>query len=102
MAPEHSYTLTSQRHLMRRLSPRLQQLNVCLDTDTTACRSLLRRDSIGGYNVCDLRTFSSPLVTAFGLRRLPSNVLVDATGRIRERDIPLDKLESTLRKYGIQ
>lgn len=102
MASEFSFPLTSQRQLMQRLSKKVAQLNICLDVDTTACRRILRRDTIGGYNVCDLRSFDSPLVNAFGLARLPANILVDSIGKIRERDIPNDSLEATLRKYGIE
>ena len=76
----------------------LSNLNICLDPDTTECRRVIRRDTIGGYNVCDLLTFDSPLVRTFGLRALPSNILVDSRGIIRHRDIPLDKLPETLAK----
>ena len=75
-------------------------VNICLDADTIDCMRVLHNDTIVGYNVCDRRSFDSPLVHAFGLRALPSNILVDNRGVIRERDIPIDKLESTLTKYG--
>ena len=102
MAPEFSYPIVSQRHLMRRLSGRLALLNICLDVDTADCRRILRRDTIGGYNVCDLGTFDSPLVRTFGLRKLPANIFVDSIGVIRERDIAVGDLEKTLAKYGLR
>lgn len=102
MASEFSYPLTRQRQLMQRLSNKVEQLNICLDVDTTACRRKLQKDTIGGYNVCDLRSFDSPLVAAFGLARLPANILVDSIGKIRERDIPVDSLEAVLRRHGIK
>lgn len=102
MVPEFSYPLISQRKLMRRLAPQLGQLNICLDTDTTACRRVLKNDTIGGHNICDLRSFDSPLVAALGLARLPANILVDSIGKIRERDIAVADLEKTLLKYGIK
>ncbi|MBP5360399.1 MAG: DUF4369 domain-containing protein [Bacteroidaceae bacterium] len=116
MVPEYIYALTVTNRIVKSrswvsrvespgdiLSPLpsggLPMLNICLDTDTTECRRMLRRDTIAGYNVCDLLTFDSPLVRTLGVRRLPSNILVDASGVIKERDIPIDKLEATLRKY---
>lgn len=103
MAPEHTYLLVASNRVLRRNGQwsiaNGQRLNICLDADTSSCMRTLRRDSIGGYTVCDLRTFESPLVKNFGLRTLPSNIFVDSNGIIRERDISVDKLEATLGKY---
>ena len=99
---EFIYPLRQRRSLMRRLAGRINQLNICLDTDTTRCRQILRADTIGGYNVCDLQSFNSPLVNLFGLKRLPATILVDAKGIIRARDIAPEQLETTLGKYGIR
>lgn len=101
-ANELQYPVINQRHLMRRLSEQLTQLNICLDTDTTACNKVLRTDTIGGYNVCDRLTFDSPLVTLLGVSRLPANILVDARGIILARDIKADQLEQILAKHGIK
>ena len=100
LVPEHTYALTATNRIVKTslLTPNssLLTLNICLDSDTTECRRTLRRDTIAGYNVCDLLTFDSPLVRTFGLRKLPSNILVDSRGIIRHRDIPIDKLAETL------
>ena len=101
MVPEYCYPITATHRVLRKLKLstfnfQLSTLNICLDADTTECRRFLRRDTISGYNVCDLRTFDSPLVRSFGLRGLPSNILVDARGVIQERDIPIADLESRL------
>ena len=100
MVPEYTYALVTTNRLTslhgRGEGVGLSLLNICLDPDTTECRRTLRRDTIAGYNVCDLLTFDSPLVRTFGLRALPSNILVDSRGIIRQRDIPVDKLPETL------
>ena len=101
MTSDHIYPIVNQRHLMRSLSDKIAQLNICLDTDTSSCERVLRNDTIGGYNVCDRLTFNSPLVTVFGLTQVPSNILVDPKGIIRARDIEPGKLENTLRGIGI-
>ena len=101
MVPEYSYALVATNRILKSsmVNGQWSMVNICLDADTTECRRFLRRDTISGYNVCDLRTFDSPLVRSFGLRGLPANILVDASGVIKERDIPIDKLEATLRRY---
>lgn len=101
MSNEFIYPVVNQKQLMRQGTGRLEQLNICLDADTTSCKRILRNDSIRGYNVCDLQTFNSPLVSIFGLKDLPANILVDSLGVIRERDIAPSELEATLRKYHI-
>lgn len=95
------YPVVTQRHLMKRLGGRIEQLNICLDADTAACSRIIRTDSIRGYNICDLQTFNSPLVSLFGLKQLPANILVDSTGVILERDIAPTELEATLSKHNI-
>lgn len=102
MESSHYHPLVSQRHLMRRVAPQIAQLNICVDADTLSCQRVLRTDTIGGYNVCDRQAFSSPLVSTFGLHTLPSNILVDAKGTIRARNITPDKLEETLKSIGIK
>ena len=94
--------LVNQHRLLRRLADRVSQLNICLDADTASCVRVLRADTIGGYNVCDRKSFGSPLVKTFGLGRLPANILVDQRGVVRARDIAPDNLLAELRKIGIQ
>ncbi|MGN1236111.1 MAG: TlpA family protein disulfide reductase, partial [Bacteroidaceae bacterium] len=102
MSSEYIYPVSNQRRLLRKFGNRVAQLNICLDTDTTACCRVLRSDTIKGYNVCDLRSFGSPLVSVFGFRSLPSNILVDSTGVIRGRDIPPAELPKALASLGLK
>lgn len=102
MSNDFIYPVVSPRHLMRRLSSKIAQLNICLDVDTASCQRIIRTDTLGGYNICDRFTFNSPLVGLFGMKQLPANILVDSCGIIRARDINVDKLEATLCKFGIQ
>ena len=98
MAPEHTYLLVASNRVLRRGSASEAHTSQ-IGRRRASCLRTLRRDSIGGYTVCDLRTFESPIVKNFGLRTLPSNIFVDSKGIIRERDISVDKLEATLSKY---
>lgn len=78
---------------------KIEALNICLDTDTTGCLSTIERDSIEGYNICDQQAWESPLVKTFGIRYMPSNILVDKNGVILSRDIPEEDIKDTLKKY---
>jgi len=98
---EFIYPVVTQRRIMKARSASIDQLNICLDADTTSCAKILRIDSIRGYNVCDGQTFNSPLVNIFGLKQLPANILVDANGIIRARDIKPEDLEATLGQFNI-
>lgn len=102
MDNEFRFPLVCQRNLMHRMSDRVAQLNICLDADTSSCMHILRRDTIGGYNVCDGKAFGSPLVKLFGLRRLPANILIDKNGVVKARDIAPDDLETEFHKIGIE
>lgn len=102
MSSEYIYPVSNQRRLLRKFGNRVTQLNICLDIDTTTCCRVLRSDTIKGYNVCDLRSFGSPLVSVFGFRSLPSNILVDSTGVIRGRDIPPAELSKALASLGLK
>lgn len=77
-------------------------LNICVDADSAACHQVVRRDSILGYNVCDCLCFNSPLVLRMGVRQVPANILVDANGIIRARDISAKDLPAALAKIGVK
>ena len=78
---------------------KISVLNICLDTDTIGFRSSIARDSIEGDIVCDMKSWESPLVKIFGVRYLPTNILVDKTGIIIARDIKEEDIIDTLKKY---
>ena len=85
---------SDSRQLLRELHRKLkgsadkwQCLILSLDTDKAALRSELRIDSLVAPTVCDQRAFQSPLFTTLGFHYVPSLMLVDAQGRILQRDI---------------
>ncbi len=77
----------------------VEALNICLNTDTVSALSIIKRDSIDGYNVCDQKAWDSPLVKAFGIRMVPTIILVNKKGIIVERDIKEEDIISTLKEY---
>lgn len=94
--------LRSQKALLRSLSAPVSTLNISLDADSSACRNVIERDSIQGYNVCDCLCFNSPLVLRLGVRQLPANVLVDTKGVIRGRDLDAEDLKAALARMGVR
>lgn len=90
--------MRTQRSVLRRYLDSLQVINISLDADTTETLRRVRTDSIPGYIICDRMSWQSPLVHAFGVRYLPSNILVNRQGRIVGRDMNDKDLESALQK----
>lgn len=62
-------------------------LIVSLDVDRNVLRDRLRTDTISYPVICDRQAFESPLVSKLGLHYVPSCMLVDATGKIVQRDV---------------
>lgn len=90
--------LRTQRSVLRHYLDSMQIINISLDTDTTETLRRVRTDSIPGYIICDRMSWQSPLVHTFGMRYLPSNILVNRQGRIIGRDMNDKDLELALQK----
>lgn len=85
---------SDSRSLLVQLRRKLHTLNgewsclvVSLDVDSKLLRSNLRSDSISYPVVCDRKAFDSPLVNQLGVHYVPSLMLIDAQGRIVQRDV---------------
>ncbi|EJW92114.1 antioxidant, AhpC/TSA family [gut metagenome] len=62
-------------------------LIVSMDLDRNVLRRTLENDSIPYPIVCERKAFNSPLAQRLGLRYVPSLMVVDAEGIIRQRDV---------------
>lgn len=85
---------SDSRSLLVQLRRKLHTLNgkwsclvVSLDVDSKLLRSNLRNDSISYPVVCDKKAFDSPLVNQLGVHYVPSLMLINAQGRIVQRDV---------------
>ncbi len=74
---------------------KINLLHVSLDATTTAAKRTLSNDSTETL-VCDSLMFDSPLVQRFGIRFVPSAIIVDKDGKIVTRDLPIKKLQEKL------
>lgn len=88
------------RRILRPYLKDLKIVNISLDADTIQTRMYVKTDSIPGMNVCDCQSWRSPLVRVFGVRYLPSNILLNAQGRIVGRDLEESALLSELKKLS--
>lgn len=72
-------------------------LSISLDTDTLAWRKAIQNDGIrwkGHY--CDGKKWNNEWVRALGIRNLPSNLLLDETGKIIAVNLFGKQLEEAL------
>ena len=76
---------------------RLAVMTVSLDASRQTCKNALRNDSTAAINVCDQLMFESPLIRQFALDRVSSNVLYNAQGRIVERNLKPNEIESRIK-----
>ena len=58
----------------------LSIVSVSLDTQQFKYTDLIERDSTGIIHICDCKAWRSPLVSAFGVRDLPSYIILNKKG----------------------
>lgn len=71
-------------------------LGVSIDRNGDAWRQAIADDSLNWYHVSDLKFWASGPAKLYGVRVIPSNFLVDATGKIIARNIKGEELFKTL------
>lgn len=79
--------LRQLRAKLRRAHGEWECLVVSLDVDCNVLRNRLKADSVSYPVICDRQAFESPLVGKLGLHYVPSCMLVDAQGKIIQRDV---------------
>ncbi len=77
---------------------KLGVLSVCLDGQADICRRYIAHDSLKWSTVCDGRMWETPLMQKFGFGDIPSNLLLDAKGRVVARSMTEQELEERLKK----
>ncbi|MCF0206627.1 MAG: redoxin domain-containing protein [Bacteroidales bacterium] len=71
---------------------------VSLDKEADGWKSAIEKDKLTWTNVSDLRFWSSEAATLYGIRSIPSNVLIDGNGVIIAKNLRGEALEQTLEK----
>lgn len=98
---EWSYESRNMRDRLLRLKSeygnKLALLAVSLDASKRSCSFAVRNDSTASPVICDQLMFDSPLLETFGLGHVADNIIYNAQGRIIERGVNLNELETKLR-----
>ena len=76
---------------------KLAVLGISLDASKQRCKQMLRNDSTAAMTVCDQNMFDSPLLEQFSFGAISENVLFNAQGRVLERNLKADEIESKLK-----
>lgn len=76
---------------------RLVLLGINLDASRQSCMATVRNDSTSSVNICDQMMFDSPLLDKFAFGSVADNIVFNAQGRIVERGLGTDELETKLK-----
>jgi peroxiredoxin len=71
-------------------------LGVSLDNDKSAWTDAIKADHLTWTEISDLKQWNSAAVTLYNLESIPSNVLLDPTGKIIAMDLRGDDLQNKL------
>lgn len=91
--------LSMQRQLKimkRQYGQRLGVVGICLDGSLKDCRDAMLRDSVTWPTICDGELWQSPVVNALAITAIPSNLVIDHSGRIIARDLSMGDLRSKI------
>ena len=76
---------------------KLAVMGINLDASKQRCKQMLRNDSTEAITVCDQMMFDSPFLELFSFNAIAENVLFNAQGRVHERNLKADEIESKLK-----
>jgi hypothetical protein len=70
-----------------------------MDTDVESWKTAIARDNlVWPYHVSDLRGYDSEVANTYGIKAIPSNYLVDGTGKIIAINLRGAELSKTLQE----
>jgi peroxiredoxin len=73
-------------------------IGISLDTDKQAWQNAIEKDGLNWTNLSDLKGWKNELVQKYKIKSVPSNMLLDKTGRIIAVEIRGDKLQNKLKQ----
>ena len=85
-------------HLQRTYGKEVNFLLVSLDPSRKDCERYLKYDTVHAPIICDQQALHSPLVSTFGLRQMPTFIVVDKDGTILKRDVLPKEWEATIKE----
>lgn len=102
------YTFSSWNHESKSMGDMLKRLKneygnklalvgISLDASRESCKSSLQNDTVQQISICDRLMFDSPFLEKFALGGVPDNLVFNAHGRLTERSLSTNALETKLR-----
>ena len=85
-------------HFQKVYGKDLNFLLFSLDASVIDCKRYLKYDTVQAPFVCDQQAMLSPLVSMFGVRQMPTLILVDKEGIIRKRDVQPKEWENAIKE----
>ena len=79
--------LRNLNHLQKTYGKDVNFLLFSLDPSRVDCQRYLKYDTVNAPIICDQQAMQSPLVSTFGVRQMPTLIIVDKEGVIRKRDV---------------
>jgi thiol-disulfide isomerase/thioredoxin len=73
-------------------------VGISLDTNRSAWLNAIQTDSLKWLQLSDLKGWASPAATRYGIKLIPHNILLDATGTIIGKNLRLEEIEAILTK----
>ena len=85
-------------HLQQTYGKDVNILLISLDPSRKDCERYLKYDTVHAPIICDQQALLSPLVSTFGLRQMPTFIVVDKDGTILKRDVLPKDWEATIKE----
>lgn len=85
------------KRLKNEYGNKLALVGISLDASSENCKNSLQNDTVQQISLCDQLMFDSPLLEKFALCSVPDNLVFNAQGRLTERSLSTNALETRLR-----
>lgn len=86
------------RKLCKEFGQRLQLISICLDGNKEECKQMQKRDSVSWPVVCDGKMWQTDIICQLGIAAVPDNIVIDRSGKIIARGLPLSELQKEIEK----
>lgn len=73
-------------------------LGISLDVDTVAWKEAIKKDTLSWEQVCNFEGLNSEIVNQYAILTLPTNVLIEPSGRIAEWNVKEEDLKRLIPK----
>jgi len=90
--------LNREQQKIKNKEQRLAILGISLDADRKQWMTAIQEDSLTWNQLCDFRSWNTPLIKRIGLENIPANVLVNERGTIVGFNLTLDEIKEKIKE----